>query len=91
MMVALQETVAVREPVTLLGVMVVHVSPDGAVSVRLTDPAKLFTGVTVIVVFAELLAFVGAGEMAPIVKSMNWKMAVALWMSGVLVPVILAV
>ena len=91
MMVALQETVAVPEPITLLGAMVVHMSPDGTVSLRLTDPAKRFTGATVIVELAEPPAFIGAGEMEAIVKSMNWKLTVALWMSGVLAPVILAV
>jgi len=75
----------------LLGVIVPQASPDGTVSVRLIDPAKWFTAARVIVELAELPAFTGAGEVAVIVKSRNWKIAVALWMSVVLVPVIVAV
>lgn len=44
-----QETVAVPEPVTPLGVMVPHVSPAGTVSVSDTDDAKPFSAATVIV------------------------------------------
>ena len=76
--VALHEMVAVPDPVTLLGEIVPQVSPDGIVSVRLIDPAKWFTAVRVIVELAELPALTGAGEVAPIVKSRNWKVAVAL-------------
>ena len=89
--VALHETVAVPEPVTLVGAMVPQVSPEGTVSVRLTDPAKWFSAATVIVEVAELPAFTGAVEVAVIVKSRNWNVAVALWINGVLVPVIVAV
>jgi hypothetical protein len=90
-MVALHETVAVPDPVTLLGVMVPQVSPDGTMSVRLTDPAKWFSAARVIVELAALPALTGVGEAEVIVKSRNWKVAVALWISGVLVPVIVAV
>ena len=89
--VALHETVAVPEPVTLFGAMDPQVSPDGTVSVRLTNPAKWFSAARVIVEIAELPAFTGAGEAAAIVKSRNWNVAIALWISGVLVPVIVAV
>ena len=75
----------------LLGVIVLQVSPDGTVFVRLIDPAKWFTAARVIVELAELPAFTGAEEVAVIVKSRNWKMIVALWISGVLVAVIVAV
>jgi hypothetical protein len=74
---ALQETVAVPEPVTLLGVMLPHARPEGTVSVRLTIPAKWFTPVTVIVAVAELPALAGFGELAVIVKLRNWKREVA--------------
>lgn len=90
-MVALHETVAVPDPVMLLGVMVPQVSPDGTVSVRLTTPAKWFAAATVIVEPAELPALTEPGEVAVIVKSRNWKVAVALWINGVLVPLIVAV
>jgi len=88
---ALHETVAVPEPVTLFGVIDPQVSPDGTVAVRLTNPAKWFSAATVIVEVAEFPAFTGAGDVAAIVKSRNWNVAVALWTSGVLVPEIVAV
>ena len=46
---ALQETVAVPEPVTLVGLIVPQVKPEGGVSVRATVPAKWFNAVTLIV------------------------------------------
>ena len=45
----LQDTVAVPEPVRLLGVIAPQLSPDGSTSVRATVPAKPFWPVTVIV------------------------------------------
>ena len=75
---ALHETVAVPEPVTLVGAMDPQVNPDGTVSVRLTDPAKWFSAATVIVEVVEFPAFAGAGDVAVIVKSRNWNVAVAL-------------
>jgi hypothetical protein len=51
--VALQETVAVPEPVTLVGVIAPQVKPDCGVSVRLTTPAKPFCAVIVIVDVAD--------------------------------------
>lgn len=89
--VALHETVAVPAPAILFGVMVPQVKPDGTVSVRLTVPAKWFTADRVIVAVAEFPAFTGAGDVPAIVKSRNWNVAVALWISGVLVAVIVAV
>ncbi len=74
----LHETVAVPEPVTLVGAMVPQVSPDETVSVRLTDPAKWFSAATVTVEVAELPAFTEVGDVAVIVKSRNWNVAVAL-------------
>lgn len=88
---ALHDTVAVPDPVMLLGVMAPHVSPVEIMSLRLTDPAKWFTAVRVIVELTELPELTGAGEVAAIVKSRNWKVAVALRTSGLLVPVIVAV
>ena len=89
--VALHETVAEPKPVTLFGVIVPQLNPAGTVSARLTDPEKWFRATTVIVEIAELPAFRRAGDVAAIVKSRNWNVAVALWISGVLVPVIVAV
>jgi hypothetical protein len=48
-MLALHDTVAVPDPVTLVGVIAPHVSPTGTVSVRLTMPLKWFSAVMVIV------------------------------------------
>lgn len=78
--VELQDTVAVPEFTTELGVIAPHVSPAGAVSVRLTVPAKPFRPVTVIVDVAEEPALTALGLEAVIVKSaarLNVKVAVA--------------
>ncbi len=83
---ALQDTDAVPEPGTLLGVMLPQASPDGTVSVRLTIPPKLSREVTVTVVAAELPASIGPGELAAIVKSRYWKRAVAVCTRDPLLP-----
>ncbi len=79
--VALQDNVAVAGDggrITLAGLMAVQVSPVGrGVSERATVPAKPLTAVTVIVETAEEPAFVAAGEVAVMVKSMKVKVAVA--------------
>jgi hypothetical protein len=67
----LHETAAVPEPVRLFGVIVPQLNPDGTVSVRATDPAKRFSAATVIVEVVEVPAFIGAGDVAAIVKSLN--------------------
>jgi len=51
--VALQETVAVPEPVTVLGVIAPQVRPAGTVSVSVTTPEKPLTAVIVIVDTAD--------------------------------------
>ncbi len=51
--VELQETIAVPELVTLVGLIAPQVSPVGGVSVRLTMPVKPFRAVTVIVDVAD--------------------------------------
>jgi hypothetical protein len=77
-MVALHETVAVPEPLTLVGVIVPHVRPVGGASLRLTVPANPFTTATVMVEFAEEPALTGAGEDADRVKFWNRYVAVSL-------------
>lgn len=67
--VALQETVAVPEPETLLGVIVPQVKPEGAESVNVTVPVKPFSAVTVIVEVADCPTSTAIGEDAAIVKS----------------------
>lgn len=65
----LQETVAVPEPATLVGVMAPHVRPAGTVSVRDTAELNPFCAVTVIVEVADCPAFTAVGEVAAMVKS----------------------
>jgi hypothetical protein len=72
-----QATVAVPEPVTLVGVIAPQVRPAAGVSVRLTTPAKPLSAVTVIVEVADEPAFTAAGEDAAMVKSTKLKVAVA--------------
>jgi hypothetical protein len=50
---ALQETVAVPEPVTVLGVIAPQVRPAGTVSVRVTTPENPLIAVMVIVEVAD--------------------------------------
>ena len=72
----LQDTVAVPEPTTLVGVIAPQVRLAGTVSVRLTVPANPLTAVTVIVEVAETPALTAAGDVAAIVKSVTVKVAV---------------
>ena len=92
--VELHDRVAVPEFTMPLGVIAPHVRSEGAVSVRLTDPAKPFMPVTVIVDVADEPALTGAGLVAVNVKSgtkVIEKVAVAVWVSDPLVPVIVTV
>jgi hypothetical protein len=86
--VELQATVAVPEFVTLVGVIAPQVRLAGTVSVRDTVPVNPFTAATVIVDVAETPALTAAGDVALMVKSVTVKVAVALWVSVPLVPVI---
>ncbi len=76
-MVELQESVAVPELVTLVGVIAPQVRPAGTVSVSETVPVKPLTAVTVIVEVAEVPAWVGPGLDAVTVKSVKLSVAVA--------------
>ena len=89
--VALHETVAVPEPVTLFGVIVPHVRPDGATSPRVTIPENPFTAPRVIVEVAEEPALTGAGRDADMVKFWNRNIAVVLWTRELVVPVMVRV
>jgi hypothetical protein len=75
--VELHKTVAVPEPVTLVGVIAPQVRPAAGVSVRLTTPAKPFSADTVMVDAAEDPALTAAGDDAAIVKSTKLKVAIA--------------
>jgi hypothetical protein len=86
-MFELQETMAVPEPVMLVGLIAPQVRPEGTISVRLTGPAKRFTLAIVIVEEADEPALIGTGVDATIPKSLNWNRAVALWTRELLVPV----
>jgi hypothetical protein len=75
----------------LLGVIAPQVKPLGAVSVRDTVPANPPSEVTVMVEVADWPTSTAAGEVAVIVKSwaaVKVNVAVAVWTSGELVPVI---
>jgi len=73
----LHVTVAVPEPIMLLGVMAPHNKPAGTESVRVTVPLKPLTAVTVIVELAATPTLGSpAGEVAVIVKSWTVKVAV---------------
>jgi hypothetical protein len=74
--VAVHATVAVPDPVTLVGEIAPQVRFAGTVSVRETTPTKPFTAVTVIVDVAETPALTAAGEDAEIVKSVTVNVAV---------------
>jgi hypothetical protein len=87
----LQATVAVPEPVTLVGEMAPQVNPVGGVSVRLTTPAKPLSAVTVMVEVADDPAFTAAGVDAAIVKSTKLNVADVEWVRVVLVPVTVSV
>lgn len=73
----MQETVAVPEPATLVGVMVPHARPAGAKSLKLIVPANPFNEANVIVEVAEEPALTGAGEETDIVKFWNRNIAAA--------------
>jgi len=75
--VALQETVAVPEPVTLVGVIAPQVRPADGESVKDTTPLKPFRAVIVIVDVAETPTLTAAGEETAIVKSTKLNVAVA--------------
>ena len=85
--VALHETVAVPDPVMVVGLIVPQARPDGALSVRETMPLKRLADVMVIVDVAEDPALRGAGEDADVLKSQNWKSVVVEWTNWPLVPV----
>lgn len=75
---------------TLDGVMAPQVRPDGTLSVSVTTPVKPLSAVTVMVEVEEPPAATEAGEEAVIVKSWKLKVAVVVWTSGELVPVMVS-
>lgn len=87
----LQDTVAVPELVTLVGVMAPQVRLAGTVSVSETVPVNPFTAATVIVEVAEVPTVTAAGEVAATVKSVTVKVAVVEWDRVPLVPVMVSV
>lgn len=58
----MQETVAVPEPVTVLGVIAPHVKPEGTMSVKVTTPANPLTALIVTVETADCPALSAAGD-----------------------------
>jgi hypothetical protein len=69
---AWQETVAVPDPVMVVGDIAPHVSPVGIESVSETVPVKWLSGDTVMVDVVETPALMGDGDVAEIVKSTTW-------------------
>ena len=67
--VALHETVAVPDPIMLLGIIDPQVRPDGIVSVRDTVPENPFSADTVMVDVPDCPALIGVGELAEMEKS----------------------
>ncbi len=88
---AVQDTVEVPDPITLVGLITAHTRPDGTVSVRLIVPLKWLRAVMLIVAVACWPVSVAAGEVAAMVKSLNVNVAVVEWMSDPLVAVIVRV
>ena len=89
--VELQDSVAVPELVTLVGVIAPQVRFAGTVSVRLTVPVNPLIAVTVIVEDAEVPAVTAAGEVAEMEKSVTVNTAVVEWVRVPLVPVTVTV
>jgi len=75
--VALQETIAIPEPVTLVGEMAPQVRPEGIVSLKLTVPANPFSALTVMADVTEAPTLTSEGEFVLIVKSWNLNVAIA--------------
>ncbi len=73
---------------TLRGVIAPQDKLAGTVSVRETVPVNPLTAATVIVDVADVPTVTAAGDVADIVKSVTVKVAVVLWESVPLVPVI---
>ena len=72
----------------LLGVIAPQVKLAGTVSVKDTVPVNPLTAATVMVEVAETPTLTGAGDVAVTVKSVTVKVAVVVWVSAPLVPVI---
>jgi hypothetical protein len=89
--VAEHETVALPEPVTLLGVIESQTRPEGTMSARVTFPAKPFKAFTVIVEVAETPTLTRPGDVAIITKSWTRKIAKAECVRVPLVPLTMRV
>jgi len=75
--VALHDTIAEPEPVTFAGVVAPQMSPDEALTPKVTVPLNPLTAVTVTVELVDWPTFTGTGEEAIIEKSWTRKIAVA--------------
>ena len=64
----LQDSVAVPEPITLLGDIVLHVRPPGTVSVSATVPLNPLAEVTVMIELVVWPTLTAPGEVAEMVK-----------------------
>ena len=84
---AVHETVAEPELVTVGGLNDPQDRPGGEVMLKVTVPAKPLTVATVTVEVGDWPALIGAGDVAVIVKSWKWKIAFVEWFRDPLVPV----
>lgn len=82
-----QATVAVPDPITLLGLIAPQTSPDGIESVRDTVPANWFRPAMVIVEEPFEPASAVTGVVAVMVKSLIWNVVFAECTRAPLVPV----
>jgi hypothetical protein len=83
--------VAVPVALRLAGLIAPQAMPDGVVSVKPTAPAKWLRKVIVMVDVADVSMTTAAGEVAAMLKSRTWKVAVVVWTSLPLLPVIVSV
>ena len=78
---------AVPDPVTLTGLITPQASPPGTVSESSTLPEKWFSADTVRVDGVDAPTLAVTSDVAVIVKSRNWKSAMAEWTRIPLIPV----
>jgi len=86
MLVALQEMVAVPEPIILFGAIESQIRPGSGVFVRVTSPLNSLSAITLIVDDNEALT-APVGDDACILKSAKLKIVVVWCVSEPLVPV----
>ena len=87
----MQLSIAVPEPMTLVGDIVLQVSPDGTAAENVTVPANPLTALTLMLEVANEPTLTVGGAEATTVKSTKLNFAVVLFTMVPLVPVIVSV